>query len=392
MAKNIRLPFLIWVIFLSTILALSGGRLFGFNLSGWAWGIPLLFSVLRIPMNVSRIRFPVLIWLPWILVVIGYLLFSEYSALQRSVQVLCPIVIGMGVSTYRLDDREIDGFLRLCKYLAVALIMTAILKAGVIITGAVPEVTGLAPEVMTGILLCTIFVVGYVMGRKRDFAWWLGVSVIPFVAVTRTAIVATGLTLPMTFAPMKLIKRLLLVVAIGVVGLILFYSPRIQHKSFRSGEGEISDVLSEDFRDSGRFFMWDRMEDRIKLRPWFGYGVGAGEQFVRAITMGFSGYPHNDYLLTLYDYGIFGITTYGVCLIMAAVHAYNKSRMTRGGSSLLFLIGASAFIPYAIMMYTDNIMVYVSFFGNLQFAIIGLAYGSLSEARSAERSPIRVKW
>ena len=355
-------------------------------------GMPLLFSVYRIPMTFSRIKFPVFIWVPWILVVIGYLLLSEYSALQRSVQLLCPIFIGMAVSTYRLDDREIDSFIKLCKYLAVSLIVIAMLKAGVIITGALPEVTGLAPEVMTGIFLCTVFAAGYIIEGKKELPWWVAVSIIPFIAVTRTAILATGLTLPMTFAPMKLRKRILLVMVIGLVGIILFYSPRIQHKTFRSGEGQVSDVMSKDFKDSGRFFMWENMEDRIKLQPWFGYGAGAGENFIRIITRGGSGYPHNDYLLTLYDYGIFGMTIYAICLIIAAAHAYKKSKSTAGKSRLLFLIGASSFIPYAIMMYTDNIMVYASFFGNLQFALLGIAYGSVEKSESIWRTPIKIKW
>jgi len=31
------------------------------------------------------------------------------------------------------------------------------------------------------------------------------------------------------------------------------------------------------------------------------------------------------------------------------------------------------------MMFTDNIMVYASFFGNMHFMILGLAYGALRE-------------
>jgi hypothetical protein len=34
-----------------------------------------------------------------------------------------------------------------------------------------------------------------------------------------------------------------------------------------------------------------------------------------------------------------------------------------------------------LMMITDNIMVYASFFGNLHFTFLGLAYGSLRAER-----------
>ena len=53
--------------------------------------------------------------------------------------------------------------------------------------------------------------------------------------------------------------------------------------------------------------------------------------------------------------------------------------------------GATSFIPYVVMMYSDNIMVYVSYFGNFQFAILGMAYGSLAAMgrKTGERRKIR---
>ena len=64
-------------------------------------------------------------------------------------------------------------------------------------------------------------------------------------------------------------------------------------------------------------------------------------------------------------------------LLAASTHAVLCARRAEGATRLLLLAGASAFIPFAILMYTDNILVYVSYFGNLQFAILGLGYGAL---------------
>jgi O-antigen ligase len=166
-------------------------------------------------------------------------------------------------------------------------------------------------------------------------------------------------------------------VLIIAVAYSVFHESRFQKKSFKSGEGEMSDVIGADFQSSGRFTIWEKFRDRIEDEPWFGYGVGAGENYVREITMGMSGYPHNDWLLTAYDYGYVGTVLYALTLLAAALHAFGKGKKTTGLSRSLFYAGSLSFIPYAMIMYTDNIMVYASYYGNLQLTLLGLAYASV---------------
>jgi hypothetical protein len=40
---------------------------------------------------------------------------------------------------------------------------------------------------------------------------------------------------------------------------------------------------------------------------------------------------------------------------------------------------ASAFVPYSLIMLTDNVILYVQFFGNLHFTLIGIIYGALRQ-------------
>jgi O-antigen ligase len=254
-----------------------------------------------------------------------------------------------------------------------------LIKSGVIIIGALPLATGLAAEVMTGMLLCTIFAAGYALGIKRYLRWWGVMTVIPVIALTRAAIVATGLTLPFTFGPMRMVKRVIILVVICFLGVMLLYTPRVQNKMFLQGQGQMSDILDGNFADSGRFAMWEHFKLGIGDEPWFGHGVGAGEILARVITFNLSGYPHNDWLLTLYDYGFFGTIIYALSLIVASLHAFRNAAFASKSGRMLFLAGAASFIPFAMLMYTDNIMVYVSFFGNLQFTILGIAYASLNE-------------
>jgi O-antigen ligase len=228
---------------------------------------------------------------------------------------------------------------------------------------------------MTAVLLCSLFATSYSFGRRKDVFWWALMACFSVFTVVRTSIIAAGITLPLTLGPMGLKKRLLILMAVLLVSLGLFYTERVQHKMFYSGRGEISDIRTPDFKDTGRFRMWDLMKMRIKQKPWLGYGTGSGEALIFFITKGVR-YPHNDWLLTLHDQGIFGTTIFASCIFMALFHAWRRARLEPGETRLLFLAGASAFIPFVVIMLGDNVMVYASYFGNLHFTILGLAYAA----------------
>jgi len=346
-----------------------------FNITGWGWFLPLVFALLVL-LKGNRITFPVFLWLPWVLVVLIYLFLSDYSAWQRSAQLLCPIVVGMAASTFRLDEEDLSVFIKHCHYLAVVLLFFAGIKSGILLTGRLPNITGLAAEAITGSLLATLFATQYTLGYHKALYWWFLMALLPVIAITRTAIVAIGLTLPLNFGPLKFNRRIMIIAAICVIGVIVFYSPRVQHKMFYSGQGEMSDLLSDDFRTTGRYAMWEQFEYKIKENPWFGYGAGGGEEFAARITGLPSSYPHNDWYLSLYDYGILGTSIFAITIFIFTIILYRYSLYAEGFVKLLFLTGASSFVPFVLFMFTDNIMVYASFFGNLQFTIIGIAYGA----------------
>jgi hypothetical protein len=60
---------------------------------------------------------------------------------------------------------------------------------------------------------------------------------------------------------------------------------------------------------------------------------------------------------------------------------------TAGPNMRALSFGAvSAFAPFVVVMYVDNPLVYVQYFGNLQFAILGICYGSLAVGGSHQWS------
>jgi O-antigen ligase len=387
------LPFIVWVTLTATGSAIAGGKgLLGFKVSGLAWFIPLFFSALIIFRALEKIRFPLKLWLPWILLLALYYVKSEFTALHRTVQLMCPIVVGMAVSTCKVELDQLKNFIRLCKYFSILIVFIALFKTGLILTGKIPSVTGLAAQSMTAVLLCCLFAAGYSYGNRMDLFWWAMMAAVPIYAVTRISILSSSITLPFTLAPLSLRKRIVFIGIILFVALILFYTPRMQRKMFYSGKGELTDIFKEDsskrsrkgifkddFADSGRDYMWKLMWYRIRQKPWLGHGTGSGGTFIKKITGGLA-YPHNDWLLTMHDQGILGTVVFALCLILAMFHALFKAKTASGEARLLFFAGASSFIPFALIMLTDNIMVYSSYYGNLQFTILGLAYASNNNA------------
>ena len=387
------LSFVIWIVVISTLVASSFGHLvvLGYHIRGFAWYFPFVFSVLVILRTPNRVFFPWYLWLPWVFILMLYLCFARYpNAFQRSIMMLCPIVIGMAISVFRIDEGNLKRFRKLCRDVTIAFYIIVILKTGIHVTGSLPGVSALAAEVMTGALLATIFAAYYAYGEKRHFILWVGLATIPIIAMTRTGIIATGLTLPLTLAPLKVYKRLTISIAIVIVGIGLFYTERFQKRMFYSEHGAIADVRlnNPDLRTTGRMALWQLMDQEIEKKPWLGHGANAQEDFISSVV-GFLGQPHNDWKRLLFDYGYVGTVIFGLCMAMQMFHAWKRGRITNGETRILFYAGASSFLPLVLFMLTDNIILYAAFFGNLQFTILGLAYASL---RTSEKDAAWIRY
>jgi hypothetical protein len=386
------MPIFFYVIFIFTVLSLAIGDItIVYNMTGWAWFLPLVLSIfILISSSKRKVNLPYFLWLPWVLFVLIYLIISDHPALQRSFQLLSPVIVGMAASTFQFDEEMLAVFVKYCRYLAFALLVVVGIKSGLFFTGSLPDISGLAAEVMTATLLGTLFITQYAFGYRKELYWWILMSCIPIIALTRTAIVIAGLSLPLNLGPIRISKRILFILIICIIGTSIFYTPRVQHKMFYTGSGEMSDVLSDDFRTTGRCAMWEQFDDEIRNEPWLGHGTGAGEEFTRQITHGISGYPHNDWYLSLYDFGIIGTVIFAMTIIIFSINLYKRSQFSTGTAKCLFITGASSFIPFALFMFTDNIMVYASFFGNLQFTMIGLAYGAYQITDDNENSYLSI--
>ena len=68
---------------------------FGFNFSGWAWILALIVSVNYILFVVKKSYFCYKIWLPWVSLLIIYLVLNfSLVGLQGTIQFIVPVLVG----------------------------------------------------------------------------------------------------------------------------------------------------------------------------------------------------------------------------------------------------------------------------------------------------------
>jgi len=385
--KRAKLPLIIWVVLFFLVLAcVVPGALFGFNISGISWVVPLIMSIYVIATRISMVTFPWKLWLPWILMLIIHLLTLDYALLdqhviplQRTAQMLSPLFVGMAISTFRPTKATTTRFFSVLRYLAYVLVGLLVVTSG-------GNMRGFASQNMALLLLCVFFANRYLLFReKKDLQIWLVLACIPVLAITRTVIAASLLTFPLALSPMSIARRITFIVLMAAAGLAIFQLPAVQEKMFFSGHGELSEIgHSDDFATSGRSYMLELMYPEAETKHWFGHGTGGGETMAWDIAR--LAYPHDDWLLTYFDYGVVGVVILIACILLTIYHGFKAQRKCVSKETrLLFLTGLSAFVPFVLVMFTDNILVYASFFGMLHYTFLGLGYGALKVEQDAKR-------
>lgn len=389
-----RVPLVLWTLafgllvnFLPIFLPFTSGL----PISFLGWVVPLLGSVFYLITRLGAVHFPLLLWLPWVLWVLIYLLLAEAeNAIQRTIMLLTPLVVGTAFSTMRVDADLLDKCGHWLKHFVWIFLVGAGISSGLLVSGALYDSSGSAAGTITASLLAVWVAVGYAQtGKKQDLFVWGLLAFVPVAYITRMGMVAVALTLPLTFAPWSLSKRLITVALLVFASLAVFQLERVQAKMFYSGEGTIEQAVESvlgvltgtetgdgDFRDNARKNMNIALSAQVKEAYWFGHGANTTEAITRSHFDGLT-HPHNDWLRLQYEYGTLGMLLFASTLMLQALYAWRLGRLLKGEASRFMLTGAGAFVPMIMLMLTDNVILYVAWFGNLQFAMLGLGYAAI---------------
>jgi O-antigen ligase len=254
-----------------------------------------------------------------------------------------------------------------------------LVKLPMLLLGQLPGSGTMAAESISSLLLAACYAAFYACGNKLYLRHYLSMLVIPMVTLTRGPMVAMLSIMPLTPAPFPIKKRFVLLLFLAAVALVLFETGRFQSIMFHSGGGTISDLSSDKLQTSGRFAMWEVLWGGVQDAPWFGHGMNSSRE--RLFDHGFPTYlPHNDWLKIWHDFGLIGVICYSLTLFLQGLRLVRIAKGIDGPPRLLAYAAAAAFIPYAVIMFTDNVILYIQYFGNLHFCLIGLVYGHLKAA------------
>lgn len=354
-------------------------QIIGFNVTGWTWVIPLVLSSLVCMGNVGRVTFPFRLWMPWVGVLFLYWFLGRYNpnATQSLFQTLSPVVVGCAASIFRSDQIQLGKVVFWISRLAWFVWIMLIIRVPVLLTGMLPDHGFMTAEMIGVLLLGACYSAFYADGSARHLYYYLSMLLITIISLTRGPIVAMISCLPLTPAPLKIRKRVILCLCLAVCAVALFNTDRIQQRMFFTGSGEFSDLYwdNPNLQTSGRSAMWDILWDGVKQAPWLGNGWNSHRAIL--LLSGSQTYaPHNDWLKILYDTGALGVGLYLVIMVWQMAALVQIARHTDGAHRMLAYGAASAFVPYMLIMLTDNVVLYVQFFGNLHFALIGIVYGA----------------
>ena len=358
------------------------GQLLGFNVSGWLWVGTLIVAVALLVRNFHRVSFPVLLWLPWVAYSLSRIQEWNLLGVQSTVQILLPVLVATSASTLAFS---IEVFEILDKWMRYSFIGLAIMFVTSALPWALSDVEnsgwitgGIIALFFQSYFFCSYLLRGY---RRFDLICVLIAVFIPLILTLRGPILGSLALFGFVLAPVSLYKRGMIATVVLVLGLATFYSPRVQLKMFYTGQGNLTDLRkdNENLNTSGRTRLAEVLEQGLDDSVWVGHGANSAGQAVVA-----AGSPthelHNDWLRIRYNSGRFGVMLFAASILTGTLHLLRAVKGSGLQTKLLAYSGASCFIPFIIVMFTDNVIVYCYNFTVPQFVFIGYAYASLRDS------------
>jgi len=225
-----------------------------------------------------------------------------------------------------------------------------------------------------GGLVCPLYAVFlYATGAKRYFVLALIMSVVGGKRVAVLAILV-GISAALLLRNIRALNQrhtcfLALLAALAIINIVATHLTSISENVYQS----LDTSVSIDEVMLGRYAIAAEMDRMTNTRPFveslFGSGPGSGDGLASVVSSGVLTQPHNDWMRILYDYGIAG------SLVMTTFMALLFS--TSG-------TGAVIAIVTAVMMCTDNVLIYLYYFFP---AVLMVAYSATQE--SASRKTVR---
>jgi O-antigen ligase len=350
--------------------------LVGKQFAGIVWVAQATLGALALAFSTRRkITFPFIVWLPWLMWVILRCDFSYSISVQRTAMLWGAPLVGLCASAVIASEQELAWMLRSMR---VIVLLILVLFSVTSLHFLPPGVGFFGSSYITLCLMAAVLAPHVMTGQRRDTVLWLCCVGMCAWSAFRGTIGTCIMTLPLTPARISLNKRLAALLCMGALGLAVFAVPQVRQKMLRnSGHDKLRELAWSpgDTYSSGRFFMWELYLQEAWNRPLIGHGGSSSYTF--GMKANEWDHPHNELIRVFFDYGVVGLVLLGIPFLYTFRFALRWTR--HAPSAFLRDAWASAcggFIAMAQLGLTDNVILYLSFFGCLLFGLIGGACGA----------------
>ncbi|MEM1126796.1 MAG: O-antigen ligase family protein [Bacteroidota bacterium] len=198
--------------------------------------------------------------------------------------------------------------------------------------------------------------------KVKDRRWLLAALVVLLMLMRARTPMAIGFVL-LALAEIQRSPRLAWLKVVGIGGsalavfalLIAYYEPfRV---AFFEGDNAVQ-LGGLALNTSGRAYLWSTVWASFLESPWYGQGLGASAQLIRAIGSQ-AEHPHNDYLRLMHDMGLIGLGWW----ILFALSSYGLVRLglrqaLHPDEAVWHVTARNALLVISLSMITDNAVVY----------------------------------
>ncbi len=360
------------------ILPFFPNQLGGFNMSGYAWIIMSVFSLLIFLYTIRvRTNFPYRLWLIWLLY-LSITLFLNYSfyGLQLTLQYALPIMAGVIASRFKYDKVKLLWLLQ--GLLKNAIVIFLLFLFYYTLTSYVPY-TATNPMYLM-VLACFSMGLYYELRLRRFLFLFFLLFLVPLLSVTRMAILVYLITMVLHFSNSKILGKIFMGIFSVLVLIAWVNSKAFKEKTFHDGDGNIFQTslkYSDDrnINTNGRTSWASALEPGLKAAPWFGNGPRADGVVIGALVNLDTYETHNDYLSLRYNYGIVGLAMFLGALLSTFV-GLRRISFKRDEVVLRIMYDSTLtmFIVLLLFMYSDNILKYTTWYTNYLFISVGICF------------------
>lgn len=373
--------------YINAIFVFLPDTVLGFNWSGIAWITALFLSISILP-STKKSSFPMVYWAPWVIYILTYVALDfSTNGLQLTLQYLLPILMGYISGTFEYSRISLSWILqRLSKITAI------IFFIGLFYTLVFGYSFQISCTPMFLLIFACISLSFYFFTLKKIFLIIYSILfLIPFLNVTRMAILSFGLTYILHFANKRLSSKVTAAFLGGLLLLGVSNSKGFQEKTFYEGSGDINEISvnyydSDNFNSSGRKSWKDALEPGLNAAPILGNGPRTDAAILGSVIGKEVGEAHNDYMSVRFNYGFVGLVLLffgfiGSFLKMLEISKIKKNKIFQ----LLVLSNLTLFIGFLLLMYSDNILKYTIWFPNYFFVLIGICFSIYSKGFENEK-------